>query len=56
MDGTRLKPIIAALHNSIHTMKEIRFQNTNWNSHEAIEELINFIANAPKLEGCDILD
>ena len=54
MDGTEIKPIIAALNTAIHTMKKIYFWHTNWNSNEAIEELLKFIATAPKLEECDI--
>ena len=55
MDGTMIRPIIAALNTTaIHTMKKIAFYATNWNSDEAIEELIIFIATAPKLEECDI--
>ena len=50
-----IRPIIAALNTTaIHTMKKIAFYATNWNSDEAIEELIIFIATAPKLEECDI--
>ena len=54
MDGAMIKPIIAALNTSIHTMERIEFYGTNWNSNEAIEQLVKFIANAPKLEICNM--
>ena len=54
MDGRMIQPILAALNPSIHTIKEIWFYGTNWNSNEAIEQLVKFIANAPKLEWCEI--
>ena len=54
MDGAMIAPIIAALHTAIHTMKDISFSGTSWNSDEAILQLIQFIATAPKLEYCYI--
>ena len=54
MDGTMIKPIITALHTATHSMKTIKFEDTNWNSIEAIEELVKFIATAPELEWCSI--
>ena len=45
---------MAALQNSIQTIKEISFYGANWNSNEAIETLIKFIATAPKLWFCGI--
>ena len=54
MYGVMIQPIIAALNTSIHTMKQIWFSDTNWNSNEAIQELVKFIANAPKLNWCSI--
>ena len=56
MDGTMIKAIIAALETAIHTMKKISFQGTNWNREDAVEELVRFIATAPKLEYCSICD
>ena len=50
MDGRRIKPIIVALNTAIHTMKNICFLGTDWNSNDAVEELVKFIATASKLE------
>ena len=56
MDGATIKPIIAALYTSLPTMRSIRFWGVNWNTnnYEAILELTNFIAKAPKIEFCSI--
>ena len=54
MNGAMIKQIIAAMKTAIHTMKYIDFAGTDWNSDEAIEDLVKFIATAPKLEYCDI--
>ena len=54
LDGAKIEPIIAALQSSIQTMKKIDFWFANWNEKAAIEELVKFIATAPKLEECDI--
>ena len=54
MDGTMVAPIIAAMNTAIHAMKKISLFDTNWNSDEAIQELVKFIATAPKLEECYI--
>ena len=54
VDGRTIKPIIAALNTAIHTMKKIKFVGTDWNSDDAVEELVKFIATAPKLEECSI--
>ena len=40
LDGAMITPIIAALHTAIHTMNDIRFWATNWNSNDAIQELV----------------
>ena len=53
MNGRRIKPIIAALNTAIHTMKRIGFLVTKWDN-DAVEELVKFIATAPKLEYCGI--
>ena len=56
MTGTVIKPILDALNTSIYTIniKELRLTGTDWNKKEAIEDLVNFIATAPKLEWCSI--
>ena len=54
MDGRMIKLIIAALNTAIHTMETIEFRDANWSSNDAVEELVKFIATAPKLEYCDI--
>ena len=48
--------VIAALRTCIATMKEVTLQGVCWNTEEAVEALAQYIAEAPKLEKCDIYD
>ena len=50
-----IRSVIAALQTSIETMKEIFINYVNWDNKEAMNELIKFIANAPKLSYCSIV-
>ena len=56
MTGTLIKPILVALNTSIDTIdiKGLGLNGTHWNKKEAVEELVNFIATAPKLEWCSL--
>ena len=53
-DGIMIKQIIAGLSASIRAIRLIQLRGVNWSETETIEELVKMIANAPKLERCDI--
>ena len=54
MDGVMIARAIAALAPSLNTIKEFRSWNVNWDTDEALTQLLQFIANAPKLQVCVI--
>ena len=48
--------VITNIRTCIPTMKEITLQGVSWKTKEVMEALVQFIADAPKLEKCDIYD
>ena len=56
MDAGMVVRVLKALSTFITTMKEITLQGVSWNTEELMRALAQFIANAPKLEKCDIFD
>ena len=56
MDAGMVVRVIEALRTCIGTMKEVTLQGVSWNTEEVRTALAQFIAEAPKLEKCDIFD
>ena len=56
MDAGMVVRVLKALSTFITTMKEVTLQGVSWNTAELMRALAQFIANAPKLEKCDIFD
>ena len=54
MDGVMIARTIEALTSSLNTIKKIWLREVNWNTEAALTQLLQFIANAPKLEACDV--
>ena len=54
VDGISMSLILSALRSSISTMKSMKFQGSLGNTEEVITELVNYVADAPKIENCDI--
>ena len=54
IDGVTANQILLTLHTYIEKMKEITLQGVDWNMNEALKNLIEFMAMAPKLKKCDI--
>ena len=56
MNAGMVERVIEALSIFIRTLKEVTLQGVSWNTEEVMRALAQFIADAPKLEKCDIFD
>ena len=56
MDAGMVVRVIKELRTFIRNMKEVTLQGVSWNTEEVRRALAQFIADAPKLEKCDIFD
>ena len=56
MDDEMVAQTIAALTSSLKTIEVLNLRGVKWQTDEALTQLLQFIARAPKLQKCDIGD